>query len=99
MALRDRDEEVATAVEGAEKRWALNLRGLIQVIIGVGALSLVFVRSDPHGLLEAVKAVRLSYLPLAVFAAIAVIWLMAFRWGVILKVRHGGSTYRLFIYY
>src|SRR4029079_13848596 len=42
----------------------------------------------------------IAYLPLAVIASFAVTWLMAYRWGVILRARyHGLKTHRLFAYY
>ncbi|MFL6277049.1 MAG: lysylphosphatidylglycerol synthase transmembrane domain-containing protein [Blastocatellia bacterium] len=79
---------------------AVNLRGLAQVIIGVGALALVIARSDLHSLLEAIRSTRVAYLPLAVLASFAVTWLMASRWRAILAVRgHGLKTYRLFAVY
>jgi len=78
----------------------LNARSLLQVIIGVGALVLVIAKSDARGLLEAIKATRVSYLPLALIASVLVTWLMALRWGLILKVRgHYIKTARLFVYY
>src|SRR2546423_4933679 len=78
----------------------VNLRGLVQLIIGLGALALVIARSDLHSLLEAIRSTRVGYLPLAVLASFAVTWLMASRWRAILTVRgHRFKTYRLFAYY
>src|SRR5436190_7431086 len=83
-----------------ESKRGVNLRGMLQVIIGVGALVLLLFKSDTRGLLEAVKATKISYLPFAVLATVCVNWLMAYRWGVILGVRgHKLKTYRLFVYY
>ncbi|HKQ06020.1 MAG TPA: lysylphosphatidylglycerol synthase transmembrane domain-containing protein [Blastocatellia bacterium] len=78
----------------------ISLRGLAQVIIGVGALALVIARSDLHSLLEAIRSTRVAYLPLAVLASFAVTWLMASRWRAILAVRgQRFKTYRLFAVY
>src|SRR5437868_3078150 len=78
----------------------INLRGLAQLIIGVGALALVIARSDLHSLLEAIRSTRVAYLPLAVLASFAVTWLMALRWQSILAVRgYRFKTYRLFAVY
>src|SRR2546423_8779930 len=78
----------------------VNLRGLVQLIIGLGALALVIARSDLHSLLEAIRSTRVGYLPLAVLASFAVTWLMASRWRAILTVRgHRFKTYRLFAVY
>jgi uncharacterized protein (TIRG00374 family) len=86
--------------QAIEAKRGVNLRGILQVIIGVGALALLIYKSDARGLLEAIKATKISYLPLAVLATVCVNWLMAYRWGVILGVRgHKLKTYRLFIYY
>ncbi|HJQ26226.1 MAG TPA: lysylphosphatidylglycerol synthase transmembrane domain-containing protein [Blastocatellia bacterium] len=78
----------------------INLRGLAQLIVGVGALALVIARSDLHSLLEAIRSTRVGFLPLAVMASFAVTWLMALRWRAILAVRgHRFKTYRLFAVY
>jgi uncharacterized protein (TIRG00374 family) len=83
-----------------EKSRNLNWRGVIQVLVGVGALALLIIKSDTRGLLEAIKATKVSYLPLVVLATACVTWLMAYRWGVILGVRgHKIKTRRLFVYY
>src|ERR1044071_6158187 len=78
----------------------LNLRGLAQALIGVVALALIVMKSDARGLIEAIKATRIAYLPLAVAASFVVTWLMAYRWGAILRIRgHRIKTRRLFVYY
>jgi len=94
-------EQTRAAKSGAvaEGRRSLNLRGLLQVLIGVGAFALVFVKSDPRGLLEAAHAMRAGYLAVAVVTALGVVGLMALRWGVILRVRHRVSFQLLFLYY
>ena len=85
---------------GNQAKRGLNWRGVIQVLVGVGALALLLVKSDTRGLLEAIKATKISYLPLVVLATACVTWLMAYRWGVILGVRgHKIKTHRLFVYY
>ncbi len=86
--------------QNREAKRGINLRSLLQVCIGVGALALLIYKSDTRNLLEAIKATRLSLLPLAILATICVNWLMAYRWGVILATRgHHIKTYRLFRYY
>lgn len=76
------------------------MRGLAQAAIGIVALAVVVMRSDAHGLMEAMRSTRVAYLPLAVAASFTVTWLMACRWGVILAVRgHSIKTRRLFAYY
>jgi uncharacterized protein (TIRG00374 family) len=76
------------------------IRSLIQVSVGVGALILVLIKADGRGLVEALRATRLAYLPVAVLAALTVNWLMAYRWGLILRVRgYNVKTRRLFVYY
>jgi uncharacterized protein (TIRG00374 family) len=75
-------------------------RRLAQFVLGIGALAFILVKSDARGLGRALEATRLSYLPLAFAATLAVTWLMAARWGLILRV--GGKsvrTSRLFAYY
>jgi len=84
----------------AENHRGLNLRGLVQAIIGIGALALVIMRTDAHGLSEALRNTRVAYLPLAVAASFAVTWLMAYRWRAILAKRGlHFNTRRLFGYY
>lgn len=84
----------------AEPKRGVNWRGVLQVGIGIGALTLLIVRSDMRGLVEALKATRLSLLPLAMLATVCVNYLMALRWGVILRTRGSGvKTRRLFAYY
>lgn len=78
----------------------VSLRGLIQAIVGLGALGFVFVRSDTRGLIDALRNTRVAYLPLAIGASFAVTWLMAYRWGVILSAQGERlRTGRLFVYY
>ena len=93
-------EQATSDVKLAENRRRLNLRGLAQAIIGIVALALVVMRSDAHGLMEALRNTRVGYLPLAVAASFAVTWLMAYRWRAILAARQlHFSTRRLFGYY
>ncbi len=83
-----------------ERRRGLNLRGVLQITVGITALAIVILRSDARGLAEAIRATRVSLLPLAVLATVMVNWLMAYRWGLILRVRgHRINTNRLFVYY
>jgi glycosyltransferase 2 family protein len=78
----------------------ISLRGALQLAIGVGALALVIFKADGRALLEAIKATRLAYLPLAVAASFVVTALMAYRWCLILRVRAPeAKTTRLFVYY
>jgi glycosyltransferase 2 family protein len=83
-----------------ETRRGLNLRGLTQAVVGIVALTLVVIKSDAHGLAEALRNTQVAYLPLAVAASFAVTWLMAYRWRAILAARllHF-ETRRLFGYY
>jgi uncharacterized protein (TIRG00374 family) len=100
MIARSRGENETASEPVAEKRRGVSLRAMAQIVIGVGALVLVIVKAEPRGLAEAIKATRISYLPLAVLASIVVTWLMAYRWGVILNVRcHRIKMRRLFAYY
>src|SRR6266446_1487158 len=93
-------EQIVSDVKPPESRRGLNLRGLAQAVIGIGALALVVMRSDAHGLIEALRNTRVAYLPLAVAASFAVTWLMAYRWGAILNARGLHlKTRRLFVYY
>jgi glycosyltransferase 2 family protein len=90
-----KDQAATTAA-----RRGVNLRGLAQLVIGVGALALVIARSDVNSLREVIRSTRVAYLPLAVAASFAVTWLMAWRWQAILAVRgHRFKTYRLFAVY
>jgi uncharacterized protein (TIRG00374 family) len=78
----------------------LNLRGIVQLIVGLVALGLVLIKSDTGALIEAMKHTRLAYLPLAVAASFTVTWLMAYRWGMILRARGVRfATRTLFVYY
>ena len=65
-------EHIVSDVKLPGSRRRLNLRGLVQAIIGIGALALVVMRSDAHGLIEALRNTRVVYLPLAVGASFAV---------------------------
>ncbi len=78
----------------------LNLRGVVQAAIGLGALLFVILKSDARGLAEALKNTRVIYLPIAILASFAVTWLMAYRWGIILAAKGPRlKTPRLFAYY
>jgi uncharacterized protein (TIRG00374 family) len=100
MAVRSKRASRAISERDNKLRRGLNLRAMAQVIIGVGALGLVLIKSDARGLIDAFKTTRLSFLPLALVAALAVQWLMAYRWAVILRVRFPRvRTHRLFVYY
>ena len=93
-------ERAVTDIERAGDRRGLNLRGLAQVLVGIGALAFVVVRSDAQGLLEALRNTRVAYLPLAAAASFSVTWLMAYRWRAILAARAVRfKTRRLFVYY
>lgn len=93
-------ERAVTDIDRTGDRRGLNLRGLAQVIVGIGALAFVVVRSDAQGLLEALSNTRMAYLPLAAAASFAVTWLMAYRWRAILAARAVRfKTRRLFVYY
>lgn len=93
-------EQAVTDVKLAEDHRGRNLRGLAQAIIGIVALALVVMRSDAHGMMEALRNTRAAYLPLAVAASFAVTWLMAYRWRAILAARQlRFNTRRLFVYY
>ena len=84
----------------SEPRKGINLRGLAQIAIGIGALAVVVMKADAHGLAASLKNTRASYLPIAIAASFAVTWLMALRWGTILAAKgHRLSTARLFVYY
>jgi uncharacterized protein (TIRG00374 family) len=81
-------------------RSRLSWRGLAQALIGAGALALVLIKTDPRALSSAIRSTRWGYLPVALAAAFAVNWLMAYRWSAILRVRgHKIKTRRLFVYY
>src|ERR1044072_6894447 len=97
MTTRDKAEDQK---RNTESRGKLNLRGLAQAMIGIIALAIVIMKSDMRGLWEVIKSAHIAYLPLAVVASFAVTWLMAYRWGAILKVRGRSiKTHRLFGYY
>lgn len=93
-------EQTISEARLPEKRRGLNWRGVVQAIIGIGALAVVVMRSDAHGLMAALRNTRVGYLPLAVAASFAVTWLMAYRWRAILAARGMHfNTRRLFAYY
>ena len=93
-------EQVVSDVKLPESRRGVNLRGLAQAIIGIGAIALVVMKSDAHGLIEALRNTRVAYLPIAVAASFVVMWLMAYRWRAILAARGlYFKTRRLFVYY
>ena len=93
-------EQVVSDVKLPESRRGVNLRGLAQAIIGIGAIALVVMKSDAHGLIEALRNTRVAYLPIAVAASFVVMWLMAYRWRSILAARGlYFKTRRLFVYY
>ena len=86
--------------QAIERRRGRTLRSWAQVLIGAGALALLIYRADARGLVEALMTTRVSLLPLAILATVCVNWMMAYRWGVILRTRgHRIKTYRLFAYY
>ena len=89
-----------SATERTPGRRGLNIRGLIQVLVGIGALAFLIYKADARGLLKAINDTKLAYLPLAVLATVTVNWLMAYRWGLVIRVRgHRIKTLRLFVYY
>jgi uncharacterized protein (TIRG00374 family) len=93
-------EQPISEAKPANPARKLNLRGLVQVAIGIGALALVIMKSDAHGLAEALKNTRVIYLPIAIASSFAVTWLMAYRWGTILAAKGPRlKTRRLFVYY
>jgi uncharacterized protein (TIRG00374 family) len=93
-------ETLPEEVSGAELGLRFGARGLLQATIGVGALALILARSDTHSLVEALKSTRFSYFPLAVVATLAVYWLMAYRWRMILATRgYQVGSARLFSYH
>lgn len=99
MATQD-TKQATSDVKLTDPHRGINLRGLAQAFIGIVALALVLMRSDAHGLVEALKNTRVAYLPLAVAASFTVTWLMAYRWGTILAASGlRFKTGRLFLYY
>jgi uncharacterized protein (TIRG00374 family) len=84
----------------ARKRIPNSVRALAQIVIGVGALVYIIAKSNPHQLAASVRATHFGYLPVAFVSTLAVLWLMAYRWRVILGARgHKISTTSLFVYY
>src|ERR1700730_3894276 len=95
-----RAEQPVSKIRSPPPAGRLNLRGLLQAAIGIGALAIVVMKSDARGLAEALRNTRIAYLPLAVAVAFAVTWLMAYRWEAILAARGFRlSTRKLFGYY
>lgn len=95
-----RPDDIETSTQTGKARRGVSVRGLLQLVIGVGALALVIAKSDVHGLLDAIRSAHIVYLPVAVAASFAVTWMMAYRWQAILEVRgHQFKTYRLFAIY
>lgn len=93
-------EQPISKIKSPEPPARVNLRGLLQVAVGIGALAIVVMKSDARGLAEALRNTRVVYLPLAVAASFAVTWLMAYRWEAILAARgFRFSTRKLFGYY
>lgn len=93
-------EQPISKAKTADRNSKLNLRGIVQVAIGIGALALVIMKSDASALAEALKNTRVSYLSIAIAASFAVTWLMAYRWGTILAAKGLRlKTRRLFGYY
>jgi uncharacterized protein (TIRG00374 family) len=81
-------------------RRGLNWKGVLQLLVGVGALTLAFAKSDVRGVLDAILQTRFELLPVSIGASFAVTWLMAYRWRVILGSRgHRIGMGRLFAYY
>jgi len=95
-----REDLAFSSTERPPGRRGLNLRGLFQLLVGIGALALLIYKADARALLKAINDTKLAYLPLAVIATVTVNWLMAYRWGLVLRVRgHRIKTLRLFVYY
>lgn len=93
-------EQMILEAKPANPGGKLNLRGLVQVVIGVGALGLIILKSDARGLSEALRNTRVIYLSIAVAGSFAVTWLMAYRWQMILAAKGPRlKTRRLFGYY
>ena len=93
-------EQPVVKIGSPSPRGRVNLRGLVQAAIGIGALAIIVLRSDAHAVAEALRNTQLAYLPLAVAASFSVTWLMAYRWEAILAARGFRSkTRKLFGYY
>lgn len=93
-------EQQVSDAGSSKPRSGMNLRGIAQVAIGLGALTLVVMKADARGLLESLRNTRVSYLPVAIAASFVVTWLMAYRWGTILAAKGFRlKTARLFVYY
>lgn len=81
-------------------RRKVDARGIAQLLVGAIALTLVLIKTDATGLIEALKHTRIAYFPIAVAASFGVTWLMAYRWGTILSARGISiKASRLFAYY
>ena len=70
-----REDMAFTEADRPPGRRGLNLRGLIQALVGIGALGLLIYKADARGLLKAINDTKLAYLPLAVIATVTVNWL------------------------
>jgi len=99
--METRREDLAfSSTDRTPGRRGIKLRGLIQIVVGIVALALLIYRADARGLLKAINDTKLAYLPLAVLATVTVNWLMAYRWGLVIRVRGQRiKTLRLFVYY
>ena len=77
----------------------LSASGIVQILIGGGALAFIIANSDARRLVEAIKSTRVAYLPLAAAATVLVYWFMAYRWHIVLEVGgHSIRTSKLFGY-
>lgn len=100
MSRTQRPKQQTSDPRSAKPRAGVNLRGLAQVAIGLGALALVVMKADARGLVDSLRNTRVSYLPIVIVASFAVTWLMAYRWGTILAAKGVRfKTSRLFVYY
>jgi len=91
--------ETAATNNPRQKR-RVSIGGIFQLAFGCAALVLVFLKTDPRAVADALRTTRAIFLPAAVVATFAVTWLMACRWGLIVAVRgNAPSVSRLFGYY
>ena len=67
-----REDIPFSATDRTPGRRGLNIRGLIQVLVGIGALALLIYKADARGLWKAINDTKLAYLPLAVLATVTV---------------------------
>ena len=92
-------QQAAVAARGL-KRIPSSVQALVQIVVGVGALAYIIAKSNPHQLAAAIKATHIGYLPLSLVATLTVLWLMAYRWKVIIAARgYQISATSLFVYY